>query len=225
MANKYVKGHIAKPELEEKILEVTIDLFYKQGIKQVRMDDIAKTLSISKRTLYEIFKDKETLLMQCIKREHEKRNEYMQQLNLSQSNVLEIVLHHYQYTIEMLPHINPVFFEDLKKYPSVMSPLRDKRVENLNHAVDYFNEGIKQGIFKPEVNMELFIRLLNLTTDKCIESDIYKTYPITEIYRAIFFTFLRGIATDKGLQIIEEFIHKAKNENVKMPQAWDTAGE
>ena len=58
MTNKYVKGHISKPELEERILEVTMDMFHKQGIKQVRMDDIAKTLSISKRTLYEIFDDK-----------------------------------------------------------------------------------------------------------------------------------------------------------------------
>ena len=45
MTNKYVKGHISKPELEERILEVTMDMFHKQGIKQVRMDDIAKTLS------------------------------------------------------------------------------------------------------------------------------------------------------------------------------------
>ena len=90
-----------------------MDMFHKQGIKQVRMDDIAKTLSISKRTLYEIFDDKETLLLKCIKRKQEMQDKYMQQFDLSQSNVLEVVLHHYQYTIELLPHVNPAFFEDL----------------------------------------------------------------------------------------------------------------
>ena len=213
MTNKYVKGHISKPELEERILEVTMDMFHKQGIKQVRMDDIAKTLSISKRTLYEIFDDKETLLLKCIKRKQEMQDKYMQQFDLSQSNVLEVVLHHYQYTIELLPHVNPAFFEDLKKYPSVVSLIRRKRMEDFNHVVAYFNKGIEQGIFQPDVNMELFIRLLNITTDNSMEADIYKHYPIDEIYRAILFTYLRGIATDKGLKIIDEFIHKPKDKN------------
>lgn len=218
MANKYVKGHLSKPELEERILEVTMNMFYKQGIKQVRMDDIAKTLSISKRTLYEIFEDKETLLLRCIQRRQEKQDNYMRQFDLSQCNVLEIVLHHYQYTIELLPHVSPAFFEDLKKYPSVMSLLRRKRKEDFNHVVPYFNTGIEQGIFQPAVNMELFIRLLNLTTDNCMESEVYKEYPIDEIYRAILFTFLRGIATEKGLQIIEEFIRKAKEDDARQAQ-------
>ena len=120
-----------------------------------------------------------------------------------------------QYTIELLPHVNPAFFEDLKKYPSVVSLIRRKRMEDFNHVVAYFNKGIEQGIFQPEVNMELFIRLLNITTNNCMEADIYKHYPIDEIYRAILFTYLRGIATKKGLQIIEEFILKAKETDQK----------
>ena len=210
MANKYVKGHIPRPDLHDKILEVTMNMFYEQGIKQVRMDDIAKALSISKRTLYEIFDDKETLLLKCIKRKQLMQDEHMQKLDLSKSNVLEVVLHHYQYTIEQLPHINPAFFEDLKKYPSVMALIRQNRKEDVDNVVAYFNKGIEQGIFRPEVNMELFIRLLNLTADNCMEADFYKLYPIEEIYRAILFTFMRGIATEKGLQILDEFILKTK---------------
>ena len=42
------------------------DLFSEHGIKNVSMDDIAHNMSVSKRTLYELFEDKETLLTECI---------------------------------------------------------------------------------------------------------------------------------------------------------------
>ena len=51
---KYIRNRAPRPELHDKILLATKAMFYKQGIKQVRMDDIAKELTISKRTLYEI---------------------------------------------------------------------------------------------------------------------------------------------------------------------------
>ena len=82
-------------------------MFYKQGIKQVRMDDIAKELTISKRTLYEIFNDKETLLLECIKYKHQQEESYLQALDLSNANVLEVVLRYYEYTMKELPHNQP----------------------------------------------------------------------------------------------------------------------
>ena len=64
---KYIRNRAPRPELHDKILLATKAMFYKQGIKQVRMDDIAKELTISKRTLYEIFNDKETLFVAAIR--------------------------------------------------------------------------------------------------------------------------------------------------------------
>ena len=50
-------------------------MFAEQGIKSIRMDDIAKTLGVSKRTLYEMFEDKEELLYLSIR--------YMQQQRMA----------------------------------------------------------------------------------------------------------------------------------------------
>ena len=59
---------------KEQIMDQVMAMFIAQGIKSVRMDDIARQLSISKRTLYEMFGDKEELLYQCIVR-HAKSTE------------------------------------------------------------------------------------------------------------------------------------------------------
>lgn len=211
MMSKYGKTHIPRPDLHDKILEVTMAMFQEQGIKQVKMDDIARKLSISKRTLYEIFEDKETLLLKCINRQQQMQEDYMRSLDLSQSNVLDVVLRYYQYTIERIPPINPVFFEDMEKYPAVLAVLRKKRAQNFKSVVAYFNKGIEQGIFQPVVDMELFMRLLNLTFDKCMESGVYKAYSVERVFRAVLFTYLRGIATEKGLEILDAFIRNMEN--------------
>ena len=51
--------------IKEQIMLTAFDLFSEHGIKNVSMDDIAHNASISKRTLYELFEDKETLLTEC----------------------------------------------------------------------------------------------------------------------------------------------------------------
>ncbi len=63
-----LKEHLSKLELRERIVELALDSFATHGIKSITMDEIATTLGISKRTLYEVFPDKETLLLECLKK-------------------------------------------------------------------------------------------------------------------------------------------------------------
>lgn len=60
----------------EEIIRTTRDLIIRNGIRAVRVDEIAQKLEISKRTLYELFSDKDTLVEQCwdkIREEQEKK--------------------------------------------------------------------------------------------------------------------------------------------------------
>lgn len=61
--------------------------------------------------------------------------------------------------------------------------------------------------------MDLFIRLLNLTFDNTMESDVSKNYSVNEIYSVVVITYLRGISTDKGLKILDEFMNSIRNDN------------
>ena len=48
-------------EPQEKILKSSLELFFKYGIKRVTMDDIAKELGMSKKTIYQFYKEKAIL--------------------------------------------------------------------------------------------------------------------------------------------------------------------
>ena len=60
------KENSQRVELKDRIIETASEAFTAHGIKSITMDDIAASLGISKRTLYEVFQDKESLLTQCI---------------------------------------------------------------------------------------------------------------------------------------------------------------
>ena len=81
----------SRVELRERIVATAIDAFAKYGIKTITMDDIANTLSISKRTLYEIFQDKESLLMECVSRQQKETEKALQQVLNESENVLEVL--------------------------------------------------------------------------------------------------------------------------------------
>ena len=68
-----MKEHPSRLELRERIVDTALQSFVTHGIKSITMDDIAAALGISKRTLYEVFADKETLLMECLRRAQDER--------------------------------------------------------------------------------------------------------------------------------------------------------
>ena len=95
-----------KESLKEKILSAAMSLFIEKGIKAVKMDDIANSLSISKRTIYEICENKEDLLFEGVKRQHIARQDVMREFAAVADNVMDIILHSFRLTIEQLSNSN-----------------------------------------------------------------------------------------------------------------------
>lgn len=108
--SEYTKHLTPRPELRERIIETAVKAFAAQGIKSITMDDIATSLGISKRTLYEVFPDKETLLEECILRGQKEGDEYLKNVLATSENVLEILLKCYQRSIEKFHATNKKFF-------------------------------------------------------------------------------------------------------------------
>ena len=118
------------------------------------MDDIAAGLSISKRTLYELFHDKEDLLLDVMKLHREEMQEYMTQVASKAENVLEVLLKFFQRSAQDFQNTNRKFFEDIEKYPKVMRYIDESRKENLDSAMEFYRKGVEQvrGIKRNAIN-------------------------------------------------------------------------
>ena len=198
---------------KEYIIERASEMFVANGIKSVRVDDIAQSLGMSKRTLYEMFGDKEELIYLCMSYFLEKqRNDVKLIAKDTSTTILEVVLQGFlnmmQYT-----EVNHRIMNNLQRfYPKVFERIRQESGEvgrtNLRNAI---HKCVNEGFFDNKFNMDLAITVLYYTSMGVIARQDFP-YPQGvsqhEAFRHIIVCFFRGVATPKGLEVIDSFIAK-----------------
>ena len=121
-----IKGNTAyRRALKGRILDAALKAFIERGVKAVRMDDVAQSLSISKRTLYEIYKDKEELLYQSILKFDQDSKRSMAAFVQQAPSVMDIIIEAYKRRVLRTGSVNPLFYEDIQKYPIVSEYLEN----------------------------------------------------------------------------------------------------
>lgn len=203
-----------KAELRDRIIMTATEAFTSRGIKCITMDDIAAALGISKRTLYEVFADKESLLKECILTKQAERDRYLQEVYDDSTNVLEVILAVFQKSIEVFHQTNKRFFEDIKKYPKVYALMQDRRESDSEKTMSFFMSGVDQGIFRSDINFAIVNLLVREQFDVLLNTDICSEYPFVEVYESIMFTYLRGISTEKGAKVLDDFISEYRKNRI-----------
>lgn len=194
-----------KIDLRERIVMETTILFQAQGVKQVRMDDIARGLSISKKTLYELFSDKEELLLEVVKVISMGFHQNVKEIICSSANVLEQIFMLYKRVIEHSRKVNPLFFIELIHYPKVQAYFEEVHTRHADCTKKWLQMGVEQGLLRDDVNYEVFLRQDGFQIDKLLINPEVRKYPAKVIYDSIVLVMLRGLATDKGLEIIKQW--------------------
>lgn len=214
----YVKHTNPRPELKNRIVKVAHQAFLKNGIKAITMDEIAAMLGISKRTLYEIFPDKQELLKACILAGQEVGEAHIREVYAKSKNVLEVILGVFLYSIGMVHSTNRKFFEEIKKYPEAEELIRKKRNSDSEETINFFRQGVEQGVFRSDVNFAIVNQLVKEQINMLVNSDLCTRFSFLEVYESIMFTYLRGIATENGARELEEFIVNYRKNGIETRQ-------
>lgn len=196
----------------ERIVEQTMQMFVTQGIKSVRMDDIAQQLGVSKRTLYELFSDKEGLLYEAMECYFEHNRRHHARLCSGAGNVLEAmfmvlgdVMDGSAVTTRMLDNLR-------KFYPAVHEKLtREGAEKNRREFREMLETGISDGLFTDRFNMDLAISVLYYTASAIVaRKDLILPDGMSEreAFVQIISNFFRGISTPKGLQLVDDYLKR-----------------
>lgn len=196
--------------LRGRIVKTALPMFFAKGIKLVKMDDIASSLAISKRTLYEIFPNKEELLMECMMEFRRTMKERMEESARKDSSVINIILNYYKEQMHMLEVVNPLFFEEAHKYERVVEQMRNSDKDNACKAQQFFRNGIDEGYFREDVNYGLILKISSLTMQTVMASQLYKQYGFSEIVANVNLVLLRGLCTQKGIAELDRRFGKLK---------------
>ena len=191
-------------ELPAKIMQVAMREFRRCGVKAVKMDDIASRLSISKRTLYEIFSNKEELLLECVRMQEEAFDSHMTEFGSDSShNSIDIILEFYRFQMQNVSDVSPAFYEELSKYGHVMEFLNKKRIKRNANAKEFFTHGVSEGYFRKDVDFDIVSQIGAASMEHAMKTKMYEKYGMKDLLHNILFLFLRGLCTAEGIALLD----------------------
>lgn len=195
-----------------RVINYAMDEFFQKGVRQVTMDDIAKGLQMSKRTLYQLFADKEQLIIACIEVLAERERHLALSLINEKRNVLEIILRIVEHRLKCLKNISITYVADITRYKSVMEYIESTRTESIKRAVVFFKQGADNGLFRYDVNFDIVMNSMVQKMDYVVRSFNNTSYPANDFFINEVLFHLRGCCTSKGIELIDTFIERYKEE-------------
>ncbi len=208
--------------MKARILQQAHDLFMQYGIRSVTMDEIAVSIGISKKTLYQFFADKDELVeavtvgiiafnqASCLQ-DRQKAKDAIHEVFLA----IEMMQ-------EMFANMNPSILHELQKYhPKAFAKFTEHKHSFMYKVfVDNIQRGIREELFRPDINFELIVRVRLETVMMAFNQSIFPKakYRLIDIETEITEHYLYGLATIKGHKMIQKYKQdriKNKNNNEK----------
>ena len=201
-------------DTKSKILNGAEELFFKYGIKSVTMEDIAKHLGISKKTIYQFYSDKNELV-EIFMAERLKENEHECRLIAKNAtNVIEIFFALMEHLGVMFSNMNPKLFYDLQKYHPTTWKLFKQFKEGFIELMvqDSLKRGMKEGFVRKDINTKIIARLRMEEVEMGFNPELFppNKFKIIDVQLALLDHFLHGVCTLKGHKLINK--HKQVTE-------------
>lgn len=196
-------------ETKDRILKGAEELFFKFGIKSVTMDDIAKHLGISKKTIYQFYSDKneivETLMQYSLKQDECE----FQQIQAESANMIDEVMKMMTHISSMFAKVNPNIFYDLQKYhPKAWAQFKVFKQECMAKMIETSIErGKKEGLVRADINSKVLSRMRIEQVEMGLNPEIFPQteFKIVDVQLALIDHFLHGICTFKGHKLINKY--------------------
>ena len=203
-------------EVKDKILETSLNLFFKYGIKAITMDDIAKEMGISKKTIYRFFKEKDDIVNQLSEIELKKNQDMMEELRKQAKDPIHEVILISIHLQKMFAEINPVFFYDLnRQFSRALNDFKKFKSEcmftNLKRNI---TDGIEQGLYRSDLDVDFAAQYRVVQMDMFMGgTDVeFKNVSMVKAHQLIMDIFMHGISTVKGHKLINKYKNKHEEE-------------
>lgn len=194
--------------LRGKIVEIAGEMFKQHGFKAVKMDVVAQKLCISKRTLYEIFPNKEEIIMETVKMNFLHDREMYEKAMRNNNDLMDVIIELFSLHINEAKTNSPLIIEELENYPRVLEFIKNHRKENKDRVYEFMEKGQKEGYFLKNINIDLVYEIVNSFLDAILQKALYKKYSPADIHYTTLMLGMRGICTQKGIEKIDNLCSK-----------------
>ena len=197
---------------KEKIVNGALELYMRMGVKSVNMDEVATNLGISKKTLYVYFDNKQDLVNHCFQKHYDLVSEMINTSAAQFENAIDELFAIDESCSIIMKQINPYLLGELKRYyPNTWALIEQLKQKVLfNIMKKNLNKGIKQEIYRKEIDVDIIAKLMINRIDTLINEEVFPLtqYDFRKLLTEIRIYHLRGIATIKGINYLEQKINE-----------------
>ncbi|MBP6432305.1 MAG: TetR/AcrR family transcriptional regulator [Ferruginibacter sp.] len=196
-------------EIKDRIIQGSLKQFMQYGFRNVSMDDIARNLGMSKKTLYQYFEDKDELVKAALEYDIEIDQKDCLICSTTSSNAIAEVYNIINVVAEQLSDMNPMVLLEMQKFhPTAFSRFQQhKDGFILKMITENLKRGIAEELYREDINVEVLAKFRLESIMLIFNPEIFplsKNYPLKELMLIIGEHFLYGIATSKGYKQIQK---------------------
>lgn len=194
--------------LPQRLLQGVVGLFMRLGIKSVNMDDVARELGVSKKTLYKHVRDKRDLVSQALDALIAEQGAMLQEIAHEPGNAIDRHFMVLRRIRKMTQGMHPSVHFDLEKYyPEELRSLIKRRDALIQETVGRnLQRGQEEGIYRKDIDARLISRFMVALIDEVDRAETTTQFdrPMSELITDTFAYHIRGIATREGWEYLEQ---------------------
>ncbi len=200
-------------DLRNQILEKSEALFLRYGLRSVTMEDIARQLGISKKTLYQFVENKMDLVSQIMLAHIENEKALIEEVRINSNDAIEEMLKIAKYGIQQLRKLSPAVMYDLQKYYQHLWQMLQKlhRVHIHSLIKENIERGIEQGIYRADVHPDILAKIYVMSTMSVVDEEVFpaKNYNKENLFVEFIKYHIHGIASSKGLKLYKKHTERS----------------
>ena len=196
----------------ERIIKGSEELFLRAGIKSITMDDIARHIGMSKKTIYQFFKDKNELVTASVRKKLKEDEAQIMDIISKSENVIEEMINMMKCSEDVLSRINPAVMHDLQKYhyEAWTEFLKFKSGVLINMLEQLLTKGMKQGYIRTDIDVKIIARMRVSQIEFGFNTEIFPIAEFSTVKVQMQFLehFNYGICTLKGYKLLNQYQNK-----------------
>ena len=200
---------IAEINTKDRIRQKADELFMRYGLRSVSMDDIANSLGISKKTIYQFFADKNELVDAVLEETLSFSKQNCDKIKSTSGNAVEEIFLSMDIAEKIFRNMHPSVLYDMQKYhPQAFARFLKHKNEYLYNVVSKnLERGIREDLYRPEIDIEILsrFRVESMVMSFSPEFYIGQKHSVAEVEQQLIEHFLFGIASLKGHKMILKY--------------------
>lgn len=204
--------------IKQQIITKSEELFMRYGIRSVSMDDIARELGISKKTLYQQVENKSDLIRQIFAERSLQERQAIEAMRQESDNAIEEMVEVARFMISRLRLVSPTSRYDLEKYyQEIYRELDHLHMTFFNRFIqENLIRGIEEGLYRRSTKVSLVAKFFVGMATRLAQNENFsvKEHSLEELVSQLFVYHMHGVASEKGMQVVREYLGHEDEEKI-----------